>query len=345
MISFFPDIYPDELVYSVLSRCYEKSGFLSYTNAAQEMFKNRFEHPKPEFLNAYTGQLKDRLTCTMTAKELICAHTMFPYFARFLPCERRKDAMKAMQRQSPDIIDKLGYSVKRGLEKKYLRYCPLCAENDRAKYGEAYWHRKHQLFGVSICPEHRVFLIESPAEISSKSSPGFFSAEECISELEPVECQNDLQIRLAEYVAEVFDAPMDMRNKISVGEFLNSKLAGTPYQSVRGQMRNMALLEHDFREYYAELPDNWFRDLAQLQQLFNGKRSNAVEVCMLGMFLGVETKELTRMKLPKEDRTEEYDRRIAELRSQGLNYRQIAEIVGGSYDYVKAIGETQSRHR
>ena len=118
MISFFPALYPDELVYSVLSRCYEKSGFLSYTYAAQEFFVNCFEHPKAEFLNAYTEQINDRLTGNMTSYELICAHTMFPYFARFLPCDRRKDALKAMQNQSPDIIDQVGYSIKRDMKKK-----------------------------------------------------------------------------------------------------------------------------------------------------------------------------------------------------------------------------------
>ena len=40
MILYFPTIYPDELMYSVLSRTYAKSGYLSYTQAAEEFFEN-----------------------------------------------------------------------------------------------------------------------------------------------------------------------------------------------------------------------------------------------------------------------------------------------------------------
>ena len=34
MISFFPDIYPDELIYSTLARYYIKSGYTAYIFAA-----------------------------------------------------------------------------------------------------------------------------------------------------------------------------------------------------------------------------------------------------------------------------------------------------------------------
>ena len=54
MIAQFPNFYPDELVYSLLSRYYAKSGYLSYTYAAQDLFKNKLVRPDIEFLNDMT---------------------------------------------------------------------------------------------------------------------------------------------------------------------------------------------------------------------------------------------------------------------------------------------------
>ena len=36
MIGFMPDFYPDELVYSLLARYYQRSGYLAYIHAARD---------------------------------------------------------------------------------------------------------------------------------------------------------------------------------------------------------------------------------------------------------------------------------------------------------------------
>ena len=51
MIVYFPAIYPDELFYSVLSRTYAKSGYLSYTQAVEEFFENPKEKLDFQFVN------------------------------------------------------------------------------------------------------------------------------------------------------------------------------------------------------------------------------------------------------------------------------------------------------
>ena len=51
MISFFPEFYPDELLYSVLSRYYAKSGYTSYIFAAEDLYEKRTVKPDIEFLN------------------------------------------------------------------------------------------------------------------------------------------------------------------------------------------------------------------------------------------------------------------------------------------------------
>ena len=54
MISFFPDIYPDELLYSQLARYYAKSGYTSYIFAAEDLYEKRTVKPDIEFVNPLT---------------------------------------------------------------------------------------------------------------------------------------------------------------------------------------------------------------------------------------------------------------------------------------------------
>ena len=42
---------------------------------------------------------------------------------------------------------------------RFLRYCPLCFKEDKQKYGEAYWHKAHQIRGVDVCNKHGCFYI------------------------------------------------------------------------------------------------------------------------------------------------------------------------------------------
>lgn len=60
----------------------------------------------------------------------------------------------------------------------HLRFCSLCANEDRLKFGETYWHRIHQITGVEICHIHKVFLVNSKAcRTSGKNSVGYMSAD------------------------------------------------------------------------------------------------------------------------------------------------------------------------
>jgi len=44
---------------------------------------------------------------------------------------------------------------------RHLRLCPVCIQEDKRRFREAYWHRTHQVSGTEVCPTHGVFLEES----------------------------------------------------------------------------------------------------------------------------------------------------------------------------------------
>lgn len=341
MTMYLPEIYPDELVYSWLARYFIKTGYVRYAFVAEELFQSKTVRPDIEFVNQYTAPMLQAITEIMPMSEIIENHTMFPYYGRFLQKERRNRAYTEMIQTKGNYHNLLPMPKRKGNTDRYLKYCPVCAENDRKQYGEAYWHRIHQLQGVNICPIHKCYLINSAVRISGKTSPTLVAAEICIPENnnDIAICQNYIECKIATYVTEVFQSELDLNCDITVGNFLHSRMENTPYRSVRGQQRNISLLHAKFQEYYKNLPDNSISELWQIQKVLTDDRVNPYEVCMLAMFLNISVKDLIKMELPEQTQEQRFDEQIYLLHEQGLKYPAIARQLGASYDTVKAIGE------
>lgn len=78
MITQFPKIYPDELLYSQLARYHVRSGNLAYIFTAEQLFQTKTVRPDVEFLNSYTQDTLSVITSTMSLADVIMKHTMFP---------------------------------------------------------------------------------------------------------------------------------------------------------------------------------------------------------------------------------------------------------------------------
>lgn len=341
MITQFPYFYPDELVYSLLARYCERSGYIRYIFAAEDLFQLKTVRPDIEFVNQYTPAALQMITKEITIEQVIEKHTMFPYYGRFLPKERRNKVFEALVQMQGNYHNLLPMPKRRNGAKRYLRYCPICAENDRMQYGETYWHRSHQLQGIKICPLHGFYLNDSEVIISGKTSPALISAETVVPEKinNPLFCENEIERKITEYTSEVFQLALDLQEDVTVGQFLHSRLENTPYRSIRGEQRNIALLHTDFTEYYKNLSDNWFTELWQIQKVLTDDRVNFFEICLLALFLNIPAADLVKMKLPEQTQEQRFDEQIFMLHEQGLKYPEIARRLNASYDTVKAIGE------
>ncbi|MFD2114258.1 TniQ family protein [Paenibacillus yanchengensis] len=56
-----------------------------------------------------------------------------------------------------------------------LKFCPKCIVEDEEGYGEAYWHRSHQAFGVSVCYKHMCRLVDSDIEVDQRHKHEMFT--------------------------------------------------------------------------------------------------------------------------------------------------------------------------
>ena len=337
MIAYFPSIYPDELLYSLLARYYAKSGYLAYTYAAQDLFVKKTVKPDIEFINKLCPDALQVLTNTKSIEEIVLNHTMFPYYGRFINQERRQEALQALLSMNGNYRNLLPIP---STKYRCLRYCPLCAAKDRATYGESYWHRIHQLPGICICPIHHCNLICTDIVISSEGSPALITAEETAEySAEILYSGNQLEYTFASYVSDVFLTPVDLKSDIPVGKFLHSRLEYTNYLTQRGAKRNMEQLYSDFTDFYQSIPDHPIKQQWQLGKIFSNARHNPFEICMVAMFMNIIPAEITNMVLPTKSQAAIFDETIRDLHIQGFNYQQIAEKLDASYDIIQAICE------
>lgn len=338
MITYFPNIYPDELLYSQLSRFYTKSGYLAYIYAAEDLFEKKTVKPNIEFINKFNNNALNIITKQNSIENIINNHTMFPYYSRFLNKERRNNAFSSLINMDENYHNLLCLPKSKNGDHRFIRYCPICTNIDRKKYGETYWHRSHQLIGVDICPIHFCKLKNSTIIISGKSSPSLITAEEIIPYNEKCEiCNNKIECNLSLYIYNVFNEKINMNNDIKVGDFFFSKIENTKYVTNRGEKKNVALIHEDFLKYYKDLKNNPLLEKWRLQKVFVNSIYTTYEICMVAMFLNVKENELANMKLPKISQAQLFDNKVKQMYKNGMSYYEISKKLNTSYESIKLI--------
>lgn len=188
MLGFFPDPYPDELLYSACARYSDRISYPNRSTAAQELFGAKDAAAIID-LPCRIDNLIRRLPPNhrYTADRIINDHTVFPFYEPFLSPPRRQIVRDEMRGEGGSRIRaRLGIAADRLTLPTHLRFCPSCVDDDRQKFGEAYWHRIHQIAGVEVCPHHMLFLeLSSAPWRGRKSTREFFSAERVVHNTSP----------------------------------------------------------------------------------------------------------------------------------------------------------------
>ncbi|MDE7185049.1 MAG: TniQ family protein [Lachnospiraceae bacterium] len=306
MIAYFPDIYPDELVYSWFCRYYVHSGCLSHKMALQELYCKRSDNPSKEFIGNLNPEARKLIGKMYLLDELVLNHTMYPQYARFVTLEQKKTALFRLCHDSCDIHH-LFAVLPRNEGEQYLRYCPQCVKEDRETYGETYWHRKHQIRNVGICTKHKCRLMESSVLVKSEQSYTFFPAENYVDDNKLVLENDTMRIEFAEYLESVFDAPMDFDNDIPISSVLYDGMSRTKYLKPSGRSRYTKMLADDIHEFYMNMDVCTVASVYQIQRTLLGSGFDFSIVCQIAFFLGMKSKELTSPSLTPEQIQQEQE--------------------------------------
>lgn len=149
-----PKAFPDEVLLSRLIRFVTISG-VSSTTFLEYSFGSRKTSIHP-FLTSGLSCIAE--LCNEDANALLKEQTLAPLFCFYLPVHadylhkmmltnNGAKAFRASQLASFGSGQSLG-----------LKSCPLCVQEDLSNYGVSYWHRNHQIPGVSACGHHGTVL-------------------------------------------------------------------------------------------------------------------------------------------------------------------------------------------
>ena len=291
MIVYLPEIYPDELVYSWFCRFYVHSGYISHKMALQDILYKECNNPSKEFLGHLNLEMEQMIKQLYSIDELIIKHPMYPQYARFIPLEQKKMALYRIGYDFCDVHHLFTVLPRTGSEQN-LRYCPMCVKEDRYIYGEAYWHRKHQIRNMYVCPKHECMLIDSGITAKSDQTFTLFPAETSVKDAEIRYAENHLEIVYTEYLSDIFDAPIDFEKDTPISAVLYHFMSKTKYLKPSGKTRYTRQLADDMNGYYKGIGLNEVASIYQIQRALLGKGFDFSVICQVAFFLGMGVEEL-----------------------------------------------------
>lgn len=260
MIEYFPDPYPNEILYSVWARTSECARYMSREDAMSELFGNKYAHPMIE-LPCHLGYFVANLPYghSYTVDALINQHTLFPLYAPFLSHDRLSRLRELMILGNARVVHRLVGSLKGALAEStpcLLRYCPMCVDEDRTLFGECYWHRLHQVKGVEVCPQHNTFLENSTVQMRNHmgiEERQLISAEHAIHDrsrriIQP-SAVNDILIDIAKVISILLENPYRHTDGHFLRKQYSALLAKRGLLTLQGSVRSEDLVK-SFIEYY-----------------------------------------------------------------------------------------------
>lgn len=160
MLTYFPARLPDELLYSRLARYHRHTCSLSAKHTLDELFADLSVRASVD-LQCHLRALSARMPIgTHEHPKALARDTLLGFYSAYQPTAIVEAARSAMiDGPAAGLHARLGIAAGLRLPPARLRWCPACHDEARARHGEPYWRRSHQLPGVLICPDHDMVLL------------------------------------------------------------------------------------------------------------------------------------------------------------------------------------------
>lgn len=260
MLGYFTDPYPDETLYSAVARYHYRAKYERIIHTMRDMF-GVDEYKIQIDLPSHLDRLVERLPPghNYSADKFIDKHTLLPFYAPFLPADRVQTIRKYMRDDSKGssiyaIVGLLSFKI----YLNGLKFCPLCAAEDRKAFGETYWHRPHQLPGVFVCGKHALFLNEvspHPREIEDRNNY-LVNAEQSIklSEIVSLDLKNPEHIfhfKIAQNAEWMGKNTIENEDAFSFNARYRHALFNSRLSTIGGTV-NLSTVKKKFAEKYSE---------------------------------------------------------------------------------------------
>lgn len=158
----------DETLFSLCSRHHRLSGNRLAANTCLQLFGHVTQgtaHDFPSRLGEFAQRTRQQLG---SATQIIHEHTLLPFYLPFRPPEMGQRAVAALRGSSIGSLKfQLGLLTSRFRANHPLKACPECMRAEQLRWSTPYWHVRHQLPGVWVCPLHG-----EPLQASSLKATG-----------------------------------------------------------------------------------------------------------------------------------------------------------------------------
>lgn len=266
MIAYFPDIYEDELVYSIMCRLYLHLGIPSSCIAKKYIYGDMTARVDAYGIGHLQPYVMEALTKRIPEKELILKHTMFAYLTAF-------DSILNKQAEYSKAVRGENIYGRYGNMRLQLKYCPICAREDAIKYGEAYYHRKHQL--TTACIKHRTKIKSIDVAVGKRRLLALIPLEQAREENFEIASEEDL--RYSAYVDDFMENYSLMEND-KYFDLQSLK------DAIDVKKKKLAVFKPDYESKYG---DYWMRGLFR-----DVNRYKADTILKVSFILGVQMKDL-----------------------------------------------------
>lgn len=252
---YVPRDYPDELFYSLAARFVRHLDVRS-PKAALRMLYGSTSIIAGVDLPGRFGRLRWLFEerWGIAIEDTIWSMTLLPYYVGKIPQKERQEAIaRLVDDQVTGLHTCLGICASQVHQHDFLNLCPVCVEQDVARFGEIYWHRAHQLPGTFVCAEHGVSLATTQVPLRPKGRHEFIAAT--IKHLQQAGQTSDFyesDIALLKAIA-IRGKALLMSERLGGQEFslssLQDKLRICGYAHKWG---STARLRKDFHDFYGE---------------------------------------------------------------------------------------------
>jgi len=152
----FPAPFPNETVYSLICRFHFYAANSDFKKVTLRMLGVKDARPANEF-PPYLRELAELSGIELNT--LIFNFTNIHYFQPFMEQSLYANIWASlMSGDTSSLQSRIGAVANRITPGQALKYCPLCSEEDYYQFGASYWHRNHQLVGVTSCAKHGIHL-------------------------------------------------------------------------------------------------------------------------------------------------------------------------------------------
>lgn len=227
MLHFFPEPYDDEMFFSIIGRYHYYSGNEYPSDTCIDLFGTPHIRPSLEFpsrLADFAEKLPNK--SSYSCDYFIGHHTLYPFYEPFLSEERKLELLDKIKYKIDSASFYRNLGITRWTPGFNVMYCPKCAVEDE-ETREVYFHRSHQIRGISVCYKHGCLLknypiINEERRLANAFTRMEFNQVETDAFYEHNNYYNEQFKRLAQLAYDlIYNYPLGLTNNIIFKKYLN----------------------------------------------------------------------------------------------------------------------------